>query len=189
VPELLPQCPAWGCTRGGGRLQLTVAGMAPRRPIVTTWPCKVTGKHSEGAAGPPSRARHVSRTGVGGAASRGCHRPRRTVSQSGGDGFPPRKLVQQDRGVSPRRMMAPPRRCQSIKCTYPRAGAGVRVRNALEPGGARSREACTLERGGTCSKEACTLERGGACSKGPLSGPPRWAAGATAAWAAPCVRA
>jgi hypothetical protein len=29
APELLPQCPAWGCTRGVGRLQLTVAGMAP----------------------------------------------------------------------------------------------------------------------------------------------------------------
>jgi hypothetical protein len=55
----------------GGRLQLTVPGMAPRRPSVLTWPCKVTGKHFEGVAGPPSRARHVSRTGVGGAASRG----------------------------------------------------------------------------------------------------------------------
>jgi hypothetical protein len=71
APELLPQCPAWGCTRGGGRLQLTVAGMVPRRPSVMTRPCKVTGKHFEGVAGPPSRARHVSRTGVGGAASRG----------------------------------------------------------------------------------------------------------------------
>jgi hypothetical protein len=36
APELLLQCPAWGCTRGGGRLQLTVAGMVPRRPSVTT---------------------------------------------------------------------------------------------------------------------------------------------------------
>jgi hypothetical protein len=42
APELLPQCPAWGCTSGGGRLQLTVAGMAPRRPSILTWPCKVT---------------------------------------------------------------------------------------------------------------------------------------------------
>jgi hypothetical protein len=63
--------PVWRCTHGGGRLQLTVAGMAPRRPSVMTWPCKVTGKHFEGVAGPPSRARHVSRTGVGGAASQG----------------------------------------------------------------------------------------------------------------------
>jgi hypothetical protein len=52
---------------------------------------------------------------------------------------PPRELVQQDRGVSPRCMMAPPRRCQIIKCPYPRAGMGVRVRSTLERGGARSR--------------------------------------------------
>jgi hypothetical protein len=104
--------------------------------------------------------------------------------------------------VSPRRMMAPPRYCQSIKCLYPRAGTGVRVRSALERGGACSREACTLERGGARSREVCTLERGGArsremciperggaCSRGPLSGPPWWAAGATAAWAVPRVRA
>jgi hypothetical protein len=99
---------------------------------------------------------------------------------------PPRELVQQDRGVSPRRMMAPPRRRQSIKYPYPRAGTGVRVRNALERGGAcskeartlerggaRSREACTLERGGARSREVCALEGSGACSRGPLSGPPR----------------
>jgi hypothetical protein len=57
--------------RGAAACNLTVAGMAPRRPSVTTWPCKVTGKRLEGVAGPPSRARHVSRTGAGGAASRG----------------------------------------------------------------------------------------------------------------------
>jgi hypothetical protein len=71
---------------------------------------------------------------------------------------PPRESVQQDRGVSPRRMMAPPRRCQSIKCPYLRAGTGVRVQSALERGGARSREACTLERGGARSREVRTLE-------------------------------
>jgi hypothetical protein len=80
--------------------------------------------------------------------------------------------VQQDRGVSPRRMMAPPRRCQSIKCPYPRMGTGVRVQSALERGGTCSREACALERGGARSREVCILERGGACSRGPLSGPP-----------------
>jgi hypothetical protein len=56
-------------------------------------------------------------------------------------------------------MMAPPRRCQSIKSSHPRAGTGVCVRRSLE--------------------------RGGACSRGPLSGPPWWAVGATAAWAVP----
>jgi hypothetical protein len=45
----------------------------------------------------------------------------------------PRELVRQGRGVMPRRMMAPPRR--AIKCPYPRAGTGVRVR---EPRARRS---------------------------------------------------
>jgi hypothetical protein len=89
-------------------------------------------------------------------------------------------------------MMAPPRRCQSIKCPYPHAGKGVRVPSALERGGARSREACTLERGGACSREVCILERGGACSRELLSGPPRWAAsvgrrGHRGVGRAPCV--
>jgi hypothetical protein len=95
-------------------------------------------------------------------------------------------------------MMAPPRRCQGIKC--PCTGTGVRVRGALELGGARSRAEQTLERGGACLRQAhplerggarprtaCALERGGACSRGSLSGPPWWAIGATAAWAMPCV--
>jgi hypothetical protein len=124
---------------------------------------------------------------VGGTASRGWHRPRRTVPHSGGDGFLPRELVRQDRGASPRRMMAP--RCcgQSIKCPYPRTGSGVRARDSLERGGARSREAFSLERGGARPREACALERGGVCSRGSLSGPPWWAIRATVAWAVPCV--
>jgi hypothetical protein len=141
-----------------------------------------------------------SRTGVGGAASRGWHRPCRTVPHSGGDGFPPRELVRQDRGASPRRMMAPPCQCQNIKCPCPRTGTGtgVRVQSALERGGAGSRAARTLERGGARSREAysferggarprgaCALERGGARSRGSLSGPPWWAVGTTAAWAMP----
>jgi hypothetical protein len=55
----------------GGRTGPTVAGMASRRPSVMTWPCKFTRKWFEGVAGPPSRVRRVSRTGVGGAVSRG----------------------------------------------------------------------------------------------------------------------
>jgi hypothetical protein len=102
--------------------------------------------------------------------------------------------------VSPRRMMAPSRRCQSIKCLYPRTGTGVRVRTALERGGAcsrvawtlerggaRSRQAYSLERGGAHPREVCALERGGACSRGSLSGPPWWAVTATVAWAMPRV--
>jgi hypothetical protein len=41
-----------------------------RRPDVTAWPCIVTEKAFEGAAGPPLRAQRVSRTGVGGTVSR-----------------------------------------------------------------------------------------------------------------------
>jgi hypothetical protein len=48
--------------------------------------------------------------------------------------------------------MAPPRRCQNIKCPYPRVGTGVRVRGALERGGALSGAAWTLELDGACSR-------------------------------------
>jgi hypothetical protein len=41
------------------------------RPDVTVWPCVVTGKAFEGCAGSPSRARHVSHTGVGDTVSQG----------------------------------------------------------------------------------------------------------------------
>jgi hypothetical protein len=34
--ELLPQCPAWVCMRGGGTMPLTVAGMVPRWPNTLT---------------------------------------------------------------------------------------------------------------------------------------------------------
>jgi hypothetical protein len=94
--------------------------------------------------------------------------------------------------------MAPPRRCQNIKC--PCTGTGVLARSALERGGACSRVVRTLERGGACSRyayplerggaclrEACALERGRACSRGSLSGPLWWAVRASVAWAMPCV--
>jgi hypothetical protein len=42
-----------------------------RHPDFTAWPCVITEKTFEGAAGPPSRARRVSRTRVGGVVSRG----------------------------------------------------------------------------------------------------------------------
>jgi hypothetical protein len=65
----------------GARVVVTVPGVVLRargRPhrtnsggdSVTTWPCKFTRKWFEGMASPPSRARRVSRTGVGGAVSR-----------------------------------------------------------------------------------------------------------------------
>jgi hypothetical protein len=117
---------------------------------------------------------------------------------SGGDGLPPGEMVRRHRGASPKCMMAPPRRCQGIKC--PRTGAGARVRSALERGGpcsraertlerggARSRQADPLERGGARPREARILERGEAWSRGSSSGPPWWAVGAPAAWAMSCM--
>jgi hypothetical protein len=80
--------------------------MASRRPNVMACPCRFTRKWFEGVAGPPSRARRVSLTGVGGAVPRSWHWPCRTVPHSGGDGFSPRELAEQRRGVIPRRMMA-----------------------------------------------------------------------------------
>jgi hypothetical protein len=47
-----------------------VAGTVSRRPNVMACPCRLTRKQFEGVAGPPSRAWHVSRMGVGGQ----CHR-------------------------------------------------------------------------------------------------------------------
>jgi hypothetical protein len=102
---------------------------------------------------------------------------------SDGDGLPLGELVRRHWGAFPGRMMAPSRRCQGIQCL--RAGAGARVRGALERGGLRSRAARTLKRGGPRSREAHPLDRGGArprevrtpergetCSRESSSGPP-----------------
>jgi hypothetical protein len=158
------------------------------------------GKQVEGAAGSPSRARRVSRTGVGGAALRGWHRPRRTVPHSGGDGFPPRELVRQDRGVSPRRMMVPPAVVRALN-------ARTRVRERACVCGAPSSEA-ELARGRWGPSSEAEPARGirtpsnGAeptrgrhvpsseaepASRGSSSGPPGWAVRATVAWAMPHV--
>jgi hypothetical protein len=69
-----------------------------RRPGFTTCSCVSTEKTFEGAVGPPSRARWVSRMGVGRILSRSWHRPFRTVLHSGGDGLP-----QGVGGTAPRR--------------------------------------------------------------------------------------
>jgi hypothetical protein len=58
-----------------------------RRSDVTARPCVITEKTFEGAAGPPSRARRVSRTGVGGTTSRSRPQPHRIAPHSGGDGL------------------------------------------------------------------------------------------------------
>jgi hypothetical protein len=99
----------------------------------------------------------------------------------------PRELAEQRRGVIPRRVMAW-LCCVRALNALTRAREQVRSRGSFERGGARSRGALALERGGPRSREALALERGGTCWRGPLIGPLRWVAGATAAWAVPCVR-
>jgi hypothetical protein len=142
-----------------------------------------------GALAIPEQAARRHGTGTGHAAQ---------SPYSGGDGLPLGELVGRHRGASPRRMMAPPRRCQGIKC--PRTGVGARVRSALERGGPSSRAERTLERGGARSREAHPLERDGArprearilergedCSRGSSSGSPWCAVGASSAWAVSCM--
>jgi hypothetical protein len=142
-----------------------------------------------GALAVPEQAARRHGTGTGRAAQS-------PPPHSDGDGLPPGELVRRHRGASPGRMMAPPRRCQGIKC--PRRGAGARVRSALERGGPRSRAGRTLERGGPRSGEAHPLERGGArprearilergetYSRGSSSGPPGGPLGPS--WRGPCL--
>jgi hypothetical protein len=104
-----------------------------------------------GALAVPEQVARRHGTGTGRAAQSPPH--------SGRDGLPPGELVRRHRGASPGRMMAPPRRCQGIKC--PRTGAGARARSALERGGPRSRAGRTLERGVTCSRESSSGPPGG----------------------------
>jgi hypothetical protein len=104
------------------------------RPDVTAWPCVITEKAFEGAAGPPSRARRVSRTGVGGTASRSRHWPYRTVPHSGGDGLP--------QGVGE---TAPGRDSRVVPGSW-RASCGVRKLNARTRGQERGQRACRCPR-------------------------------------------
>jgi hypothetical protein len=122
---------------GAAAMLSTVAGMASHRPSASTYPCKVTRKQIEGAAGPlrglGALAIPEQAAGVMGLAPAALHSP----PHSDGDGLPPVELVRRYRGASPGRMMAPSRRCQGVKCLC--TGAGARVRGALERGGACSR--------------------------------------------------
>jgi hypothetical protein len=85
------QCPGW-CWDGGdgrtGRMATEVtgpAGLTSRRSPVRAWSSRPS--PLRGLCHPLSRARHVSRTGVGGTVSQDRRRPCRTVSHSGGDGI------------------------------------------------------------------------------------------------------
>jgi hypothetical protein len=99
-----------------------------RRPDVMAWPCIGTQKTFEGATGPPSRARRVSRTGAGGIVSLSRHWPCRTMRNSGGDGLP-RELAKQRRGVIPWRV-----RVVARPCCVRALNARTRVREQVRVG-------------------------------------------------------
>jgi hypothetical protein len=61
------------------------AGLTSLRSPVRAWSSRSSSLR--GFHCPLSRARHVGRTGVGGTVPRGCGRPCRTASHSGGDGL------------------------------------------------------------------------------------------------------
>jgi hypothetical protein len=85
------QCPGWCWDGGDGRTgPMTTkvtgpAGLTSRRSPVRAWSSRPS--PLRGLRRSLSRARHVSRTGVGGTVSRDCHRRCRTTSHSGGDGL------------------------------------------------------------------------------------------------------
>jgi hypothetical protein len=115
-----------------------VAGMASRRPSVTTWPCKFTRKWFEGVAGPPFEGAACQpyesrRRGVTGLTPSMSHSPPQWRGW-----VPPKELAQQVRGMIPRRMMAPPRRVRALNART-RVWEWALMRGSLERGGARSR--------------------------------------------------
>jgi hypothetical protein len=68
--RMSPQRPAWCGSGGDGRTRLTATGMTDPAGLTSRCgPVKAL-KIFKGVAGPPSRVRHVSRTGVGGTVSR-----------------------------------------------------------------------------------------------------------------------
>jgi hypothetical protein len=85
------QCPGWCWDSGDGRTgpmatEVTgPAGLTSRRSPVRAWSSRPS--PLRGLRHPLSRARCISRTGVGGIVSRDCCRPCRKTSHSGGDGF------------------------------------------------------------------------------------------------------
>jgi hypothetical protein len=85
------QCPGWrwdggdGCTGPTATEVTGPASLTSRRSPGQAWsrrPSPLRGLHR-----PLSRARRVSRTGVGDTVSRGCRWPCRTASHSGRDGL------------------------------------------------------------------------------------------------------
>jgi hypothetical protein len=91
VLEMVMQCPGWCCDGREGRTgpmatEVTgLAGLISQRSLVRAWSSRLS--PLRGLRRPLSRARHVSRMGVGGTVSRDCRLACRTASHSGGDGL------------------------------------------------------------------------------------------------------
>jgi hypothetical protein len=95
-----------------------------RWPDVMVWPCVSTEKTFEGAAGPPSRARHVSLTGQA-AQCHGADTGLAAQCYTAAGMASPRELVEQRRDAIPGRakVVVCVQRCQGIKCPYTGVGA------------------------------------------------------------------
>jgi hypothetical protein len=187
---LSPRVPTASGCRHSAQRGAAVAGMVAqgwqRRgwPIPPAWCHGVTlrqhRKDIRGCRRPPSRARRVVRTGVGGTITELTPALPHSAAQRRG-WVPPRELAEQHRGVIPRRVRVVVRvlRCRGIKCPYTGPERGQRTCGcpqargprpmgclALERGGPRSRGRKGLERFGPRPRERLSLERGGPHSRG-----------------------
>jgi hypothetical protein len=158
VLETVMQCPGWCWDGGDGRTgpmatEVTgLAGLTSRRSPVWAWSSRPS--PIRGLRRPLSRARRVSRTGVGGTVSRDCRLPCRTASHSGGDGLTGGVGgTVQGRDSQARRGFvfdSGTCECQCIKCLCRGSRYGgsrtVRSSSEAEP---RSRGSSALDRDGT----------------------------------------
>jgi hypothetical protein len=166
------QCPGWrwdggdDCTGPTATEVTGPASLTSRRSPVRAWSSHPS--PLRGLRRPHSRARRVSRTGVGGTVSQDCHRPCRTVSHSGGDGLTGGvggtmlgRDSQVRRGVDSSLTWAP---TNVSALNAPVGGAGteaarpMRSSSEAEP---RSRWRSALDRDGPRSRGRPTPDRGG----------------------------
>jgi hypothetical protein len=147
TPEWLQQRQAWCCKYGGGRTGSTVRGWHPAG--LASQPGPAGSRESGSRVWPaPLRGRGVLAVREQAARCHGADTGHVAQSSTVAGMGSPRELVQQGRGMIPRRMMAPPRRVRTLN-------ARTRVREqACLRGRPRTRRRRTLERGGARSREA-----------------------------------
>jgi hypothetical protein len=106
-----PQRPAWCGSGRDGRTGLTVMGMTDPAGLTSRHgPASAQKKTFEGAAGPPSRARRVRRTGE----AAQCHEADTGLAsqcRTAAGMASPRELAKQRQGVIPRRVRVVARPC------------------------------------------------------------------------------